>query len=177
MHPQLSAGIVLLCGRSFSGKTTVAAALAQHLPAVVVSFDMINAERGLYGGEGVSVEEWARTYRIAQARTRDAVGSGKIVVVDDTSSPRFLRDGWRQMAGEAAVPLVLVYVDTPLAVSASRHAANRADQSRSDVTDQVMQDHLSSFDAPAADEEPISYSSSNGDLDNAIRRIRRRLQV
>ncbi len=42
--------IVLLCGRSFSGKSTVAEVLLRQLPATAVSLDAINAERGLHGG-------------------------------------------------------------------------------------------------------------------------------
>jgi len=51
--------LVLLCGRSFSGKSTVAASLADSLPGQVMSLDQINEERGLHGGEGIPLSEWA----------------------------------------------------------------------------------------------------------------------
>ncbi len=44
--------LVLLCGGSFPGKSTVASFLADSLPGYIVSLDAINEERGLYGGEG-----------------------------------------------------------------------------------------------------------------------------
>ena len=44
--------MVLLCGRSFSGKSTVASSLAHSLPGSVVSLDEINEERGCTGVKG-----------------------------------------------------------------------------------------------------------------------------
>ena len=42
----MTGGLVLLCGRSFSGESTVAASLADSLPGRVVSRNEINEERG-----------------------------------------------------------------------------------------------------------------------------------
>lgn len=39
-----------MCGLSFSGKSTLAALLADELGAELLSLDAINAERRLYGG-------------------------------------------------------------------------------------------------------------------------------
>ncbi len=96
--------IVLLCARSFSGKSTLAEALARQLPATVVSLDAINAERGLHGGQGIPIDEWSRTNEVARDRTRGGIADGVTVVVDDTSSPRFLRDGWRALADSRVCP-------------------------------------------------------------------------
>lgn len=72
---RVSGRLLLLCGRSFSGKTTLARVLADALPAVVVSLDAINDERGLHGGDGIPVEEWARHPRHrSRARGRSAAG-------------------------------------------------------------------------------------------------------
>lgn len=166
---------MLLCGRSFSGKSTVAAELARNLRAVVVSLDAINAERDFQSGAGVPNDEWIRTHEISRSRTRASVASGATVIVDDTSSPRFLRDGWRKLARELEVPLVLVYVDTPVEVSLERHAANCADQRRMDVTDEILQGHLESFEAPMPDEQPVQYSTIDGDFDETLGHIRCRL--
>lgn len=173
--PNAAAGIVLLCGRSFSGKSTVAAELARNLRAVVVSLDAINAERGFQGGAVVSNDEWIRTHEVSRSRTQASAASGATVIVDDTSSPRFLRDGWRKLAHELEVPLVLVYVDTPVELSLERHAANRAQRHRMDVTDEILHGHLKSFEAPTSDEQPVRYSTIEGDFDGTLRQIRCRL--
>lgn len=132
------AGIVLLCGRAYSGKSTVASTLVPGLPATLVSLDAINAERGPWGGDGISIEEWSRTNEIARDRTVVALRASGVVVVDDTSSPRFLRDGWRSLARDQGVGLALIYVDTSVDESVARQAANRSDPTRPDVRDDVM---------------------------------------
>lgn len=167
-------GIVVLCGRSFSGKSTVAAALAAELPAVPLSFDAINAERGLVSGDGVPVQEWGRTYAQAQDRARRAIEAGSVVIIDDTSSPRFLRDGWRELAAGLQVPMVLVYVDTPIEVSLARHAGNRVASVRADVSDKIMSEHLDSFEPPTADEDPVRLVGGRLTPERSLA-IRRRL--
>lgn len=167
-------GIVLLCGRSFSGKSPVAAQAARHLDAEVISLDAINAERNLRSGAGLPIEEWAKTFEMAQSRARALLDSGTTVIVDDTSSPGFLRDAWRRLAAEAEVPLVLVYVNTPVEVSIKRHAANRAARSRADVDDEVLREHLESFEAPTPDEDPVRHSTADGNLTETLDELERR---
>jgi predicted kinase len=90
--------LIVMCGRSFSGKSTLARALARALKAELVSIDAINEEGGLRGGEGIPVSEWGRTNDGASARTAAFLRTRRSVVVDDTSSPRFLRERWRTLA-------------------------------------------------------------------------------
>lgn len=156
-----SGRLVVLCGRSFSGKSTVAAWLREGLDGEVVGFDAINAERGLSGGQGVPVAEWARTGELASRRVRAALQHGRTVVVDDTSSPRFLRDGWRPLAVELDVPLVLVFLDTAVAAVRQRQLANRDSRTRPDVTDAVMDEHLAGFEPPGPDEPAVVVSESS----------------
>lgn len=100
------------------------------------------------------------------------------MIVDDTSSPRFLRDGWRSLVREIRVPLVLVYVDTPVEVSIQRHAANRDHQRRMDLTDEILREHLDSFEAPTPDEDPVRYSADGaGDFHATLREVRHRLMA
>ncbi len=169
-----SAGIVLLCGRAFSGKSTLAAALAGALPAKIISFDAINAERGLYGGQGIPISEWGRTRDIAHDRVRDAIRRISSVVIDD-SSPRFLRDEWRALARSVSAQLVLVFVDTPISEIRERQRANRKAPTRQDVSDPVMAAHLNSFDPPGADEQPVRYQPGVTDLRTTIDILNARL--
>lgn len=61
-------GLTLLCGLSFSGKSTLAAQLVNGLNAELISLDAINQERGLDGGKGIPLQEWSATNRIAHDR-------------------------------------------------------------------------------------------------------------
>lgn len=150
---------MVLCGRSFSGKSTIASWLREGLDGQVISFDAINEERGLRGGEGIPVQEWAHTYDVAIDRARQALTAGQSVVVDDTSSPRFLRDGWRALAEALGVPMAVVFVDAAPDVLRHRHLVNRSSGARQDVTDAVMTEHLATFEAPASDEDAVRVVS------------------
>ncbi|WP_350277456.1 ATP-binding protein [Kribbella sp. HUAS MG21] len=153
------ARLVLLCGTSFSGKSTLARALAPRLAAEVVSLDELNERRGLWGGDGIPVEEWVRTHELASAEVRGLPSAGTSVVVDDTSSPRFLRDRWRSLAREAGARFTLVYVDVDQATVRRRWAANRADPRRRDVADAVFEQHLADFEPPQPDEAAVVVRS------------------
>jgi predicted kinase len=134
----------------------VARVLAERLPARVVSLDEINERRGLWGGDGIPVEEWGRTHRIAQAEVLELLSSGTSVVVDDTSSPRFLRDGWRQLAAGAGAEFRLVYVEVDEATVRARRDRNRVSLQRQDVADDVLDQHLAEFEPPGDDENALS---------------------
>ena len=165
-----------MCGRSFSGKSTVAAILVRAFAAEAVSLDAINAERGLWGGDGITIAEWSRTYELARERAAAALDAGAVVIVDDTSSPRFLRDGWRQLAREHDRPMVLVHLDVSVETSLARQAANRRDPRRGDLTDDVMREHLDSFEPPTSDENAIRVTADS-DPDALIAALRQALLV
>jgi predicted kinase len=166
--------LVLLCGRSFSGKSTVAAALASSLPGSVVSLDAINEHRGLHGGEGIPLSEWARTNDLARGQALALLREDETVIVDDSSSPRFLRDGWRALCASAGAPIVLVFIDTPEEVIRQRLIDNRVTGERLDVTDEVMAAHLQSFEPPGEDEHAVrlKVGSSPIDLDGLCTVVR-----
>jgi predicted kinase len=153
--------LVLLCGTSFSGKSTVARSLAPRLSARIVSLDEINERRGLWGGDGIPVEEWMQTHELASDEVRALLSSGTSVVVDDTSSPRVLRDRWRSLAAATEVPLTLIYIDVDHATIRRRRADNQLDPRRRDVTDAVLDQHLADFEPPNADENAIRLKSAD----------------
>jgi predicted kinase len=168
-----SATLVMLCGRSFSGKSTLGAALAESWGAEVVSLDAINERRGLASGHEIPVEEWQRTHGIARDEVGALLGRGRAVVLDDTSSMRFLRDGWREFAREAGAAFALVFVDTPRDEIERRVRANRADPVRHDVEPAVLAEHLDGFEVPGADERPVVVGGAGVvGADEVVARIR-----
>ncbi|MEU4197847.1 ATP-binding protein [Kribbella sp. NPDC026611] len=151
--------LVLMCGTSFSGKSTVARELAARLSATIVSLDEINERRGLWGGDGIPVEEWQRTHTLAVAEVRDLLATGTAVIVDDTSSPRFLRDAWRALATQTGARFVLLYVEVDHTTIRQRHANNRHAPHRQDVSDAVLDQHLTDFEPPTPDENAVRITS------------------
>lgn len=156
----MTGAVVLLMGRSFSGKSTAARALEQALTAPLISCDALNEERGLRGGRGVPVEEWSRTNEVAHQRARPLLAQDATVVIDDTSSPRFLRDAWRALAGESHSRFVLVFIDVSPETIRERVVDNRARAARSDVLDEVMAAHLDAFEPPEDDEPHIRFDET-----------------
>jgi predicted kinase len=168
----MSPRLVVLCGTSYSGKSSLAVALAEHLNAQVVSLDEINDRRGLWGGDGIPIEEWQATHAIATTEIREhltAVHASPAaaaspahhatavptVILDDTSSPRFLRDGWRALAAELGADFHLIYLEVDHTTIHERRTANQATPHRRHVTDAVLTQHLADFEPPAPDENPI----------------------
>lgn len=174
-QPDAGGRLVLLCGRSFSGKSTAAGWLQQSLPARVISLDALNAERGLAGGQGIPLREWARTNDEAVRRAGAALREGATVVVDDTASPRFLRDGWRGVAEQTGSAFVLVFLDTSPATVRARLLRNRDAAERPDVVDAVMADHLASFEAPEADEAAVTLDGEDLTREVLLTSVRRAL--
>lgn len=159
--------LALMCGLSFAGKSTLAAKLAEALPASLISLDLINEERGLRGGQGIRLEEWAQTNRVAHERGRDLLGAGHHVVVDDTGSPRFIRDGWREIADESGAPFVIVWVQISTELQLARVHANRHSRIRADVTDAVLHDHRAGFEPPI-DEDALVIGAQEATDANQI---------
>jgi predicted kinase len=146
--------LVLMCGLSFSGKSTLAARLSDALDGALLGLDRINEERGLDGGQGIPPEEWATTNAIAHERANESLASGRDVIVDDTGSPRFVRDAWRATAAAAGAPFVLIWVRITPELQRRRVLANRTEPARPDVTDAVLAEHAASFEPPET-EEPV----------------------
>ena len=151
--------VLLLCGLPFAGKTTVACELRERLDATVISLDAINAERGLQGGEGIPVEEWQRSHRIALARLAEALQAGnRLVVIDDTNCLRFLRDDYREVARRlgAAAHVLLLPADEEEVTRRLRQ--NRDSATRNDVRDEVYAATVDRFEWPGDDESPLVWS-------------------
>lgn len=169
--------MTLMCGLSFAGKSTLAARLAEELPGSLISLDLINEERGLHGGQGIPMEEWAETNRIAHERGRELLDARHHVVVDDTGSPRFIRDGWREIADQSGAPFVVVWVQISPGLQEARVHANRQSPGRPDVTDAVLHEHRTSFEPPT-DEEALVVDAKDtvatAQVDELVQRIRSR---
>ena len=156
-----SARLIVLCGLSFSGKSTVGQSLTRSFEASVVSLDAINEERGLLGGQGISLEEWRVTNDLAHERTEKLLRAGVTVVIDDSSSPRFLRDEWRGIASAIGARFDLVYVCADPQVIRNRVRFNRENLTRPDVIDAVINEHTAHFEPPARDEPHHTIESTN----------------
>jgi predicted kinase len=146
---------VVLCGPSFSGKSTLARELAWRTGATVVAYDAILAAGGHPpGGAGLPEAVWAQVHELAMRQVEAELRRGATVIVDDTACYRFLRDDLRAAASRAGARAVLVHLDVPAALLRARRAGNDP-AVRPPVREEVFERHLRGFEPPGADEEPV----------------------
>lgn len=163
--------LYLLCGLAFAGKSTLARAMAERLGCAVVAPDEINARRGLWGGDGVPEEEWARTHRLALDEV-DAHLVRRVpgVVVDDTCCFRFLRDDYRRLAERRGYAVRVVVLPTPVAEIEQRMTASRRRRDRRGIDREVFDRHRREFEWPADDETPLTLDPAAG-VEGWLRRL------
>ena len=169
--------LIVLCGLSFSGKSTIGQSLARIFEASIVSLDVINEERGLRGGQGIPLEEWRVTNDLAHERTEKLLRAGVSVVIDDSSSPRFLRDEWRAIASTIGARFDLVYVHADADIIGNRLRFNRENPTRPDVIDAVINEHTAQFEPPATDEPHHTIESTNSNNDAEVRALVARISA
>jgi predicted kinase len=107
--------LYLLCGMPFSGKTTLGKSVAKYLDCLYISLDEINEARGLYGGDGIPVEEWEKTHFLAMQQLHSFMPSEQNIVLDDTNCFRWLRDRFRDFGSQYGYQTILIFLDVPLA--------------------------------------------------------------
>ncbi len=146
--------LFIMCGTAFSGKTTIAKQIVERLQCNYISLDEINEERGLYGGEGIPGAEWERTHSIAQERIAKLMTTEEDIVLDDTACFRWLRDRYREFAGEHGYLAEIVYVQVEADEVRSRVYRNVSSGTRRSLTPAVLADHLRTFQQPQSDESP-----------------------
>jgi len=149
--------LYLMCGLPFSGKTTLARKIVERLQCTYISLDNINAERGLWGGDGILIEEWERTHALARERLATWMVTEKDAVVDDTNNLRWLRDRWRAAARSSGYRTVVIYLGIPHTELATRRRANQVTANRKGITEAVWAEHVSNFEPPAADERVLRF--------------------
>src|SRR6516225_3029380 len=106
--------LYIMCGMAFSGKTTLAKKLCQETGFTRISLDEINAERGLFGGDGIARGDWERAHEIAKQRMQPLMAKGQGIVLDDTGCFRWLRQTYCEFAQRNGYLARIVYVDIPI---------------------------------------------------------------
>ncbi|GAP93890.1 hypothetical protein NIES2104_03990 [Leptolyngbya sp. NIES-2104] len=146
-----------MCGMPFSGKTTLAQSIAKYLHAPYISLDDINEFRGLFGGDGIPVEEWEKTHSIAIQQLQNLMLSQQDIVLDDTSCFRWLRDRYRDFSIKYNYETILIYLDVPVSEIHSRTEENDKTQDRRGVRQEIVSEMAKMFELPQSDETVIKY--------------------
>jgi uncharacterized protein len=119
----LAPTLVVMCGLTGSGKSTIAAALGFELGVTVVSSDRVRKELAALPEsarvlaayeEGMYAPEFtAATYRELLHRTEQALAGGETVIADATFRYRSDRLRFRELAARSGASFVIIHVVCP----------------------------------------------------------------
>jgi hypothetical protein len=156
-------GVLITCGLSGSGKTTMARQAGARLDGVLIRSDIVR--KGLAGmtamqrdavgyGEGIyNLQMNERTYAALLDHARDIIAAGRWAIIDATFSTRAWRDAAAALAGKHQVPFVILYCTAPRAELVRRLTARAADnRDASDATAALLEQQSRSFQVPDTSE-------------------------
>jgi hypothetical protein len=136
LAPRRAGALVLVGGTVGVGKSTVAAALAEAVGAVLISSDRTRKRlaglrpeqrAGAAADTGLYAPEWHdRTYAALLAHAEPALGSGRAVVLDATWAQAARRRSARELAERLGAPSWFVRVDCAEATALERVCARAA---------------------------------------------------
>jgi predicted kinase len=151
--------LLLTCGLSFSGKSTLAREIVRKLGCSRITLDEINHERGAgFGGDGISVEEWERTHAVAIARLEKFMQSGRDIILDDTNCLRWIRHRFRSVATQNGYSTVVIFLDVTLSILKERRLKNDCMGERRAVKDAIFEQLNAQFEAPDSDEATLVFT-------------------
>ena len=149
--------LIIVSGRSFAGKTTLAGLMARRFGYPEVDVDVTKTD--LFGAvadeRALTGADWQRIYRETDALIEHHLDAGRSVV--DASRNFTLSE--RKHAGRIAAAhnadLVTIHVDTPASVTRARLLANRQTNERRDVSDENFEALLNGWEPPTEAEHPL----------------------
>jgi predicted kinase len=149
--------LIIICGLSFAGKTTLGQALARRLGYEQVDVDDIKTT--LYGPEVKDDEltkaEWERIYEETDKQIIDQLRSGATVIDASRNFTRAERKHIKKLVNSHGYEVVTIYLNISERVARQRWQKNRENPSRRDVTDTDFEDIVRAMEPPMADEQPL----------------------
>ena len=162
--------LYIMCGLSFSGKTTLARAIANATESVIVSYDELYATRRDPAVTGL--DEWYQLIALMDDEVRGHLAAGRSVVVDNLNEDLVDRDRLRGVAEESGADAVVVFVDTPPEVAVTRLRANERTKERGATTERHFEFVRSKLEPPGPPERCVAFRPGD-DLDAWLRALPR----
>ena len=151
--------LIVICGLSFSGKSTLAKAITRKVGYEEIDVDEVGA--GLYkldiNDEKLKDLDWDRVYDETDKLIETRLKSGVTVVDASRNFTRQERERAQQVAKRSDAHLVTIYVDTPQEIARQRRLSNKTSPSRRDITDEQFDEILQVMQPPTEEERPLVF--------------------
>ncbi len=159
-----------MCGLAFSGKSTLAKKIAEHTGSETIAFDKLWVEEDKVKPVPKNADGWRQIRKLAQKKILKALKDGKSVIYDDNNARKEHREELRNLAKQAGVESITVYLDTPLEIIKTRETANKESQYRHNVEPHNFQKVLDDLEIPSRDEQVIIFTPKT-DINDFLKRL------
>ena len=157
--------LLIMCGYPFSGKSTLAHAIAERLGMDLVAVDDQHESPGATTGSAdLNDRDGLRAYRAAYEQIEWRLAAGRSVVFDSVGFRRRDRDRARRMADRAGAQAAVIWLDVSIEEARARLERNAANPVRPGVPVERFAQISNQFEPPREDERVFSYRS---DIDPA----------
>jgi predicted kinase len=149
--------LIILCGYSFSGKSTLASKLVKSLvDASIISLDQINKLLGFDISGEISLKEWENTHKIVC----DKIETNKknFLIIDDTNMFKKHRDRFINSGDKAGRKSLIIFVDTSQKEVRNRYAKIKDERHLPPLA--AFNYVIENFEKPKSDENFIVYSTN-----------------
>jgi predicted kinase len=152
--------LYILCGLPFSGKTTLAQALASQCGFVHLDLDTIARAKNLFPEKGINDEQWGHVFEEVYQQIAALLISGESVVIDAVNYDRVGRDRLRTIAKQSDSSVYVIYINLPLREIEQRLQANRANPQRPPVREEDFMELATQFEIPTIEENILIYDGT-----------------
>ena len=149
--------LYIMCGLPFSGKTTLARALANRCDCVHLDLDAIARRKNLFPEEGINDEQWGQVFREVYRQVTTLLTSGKSVICDAVNYDRVGRDRLRRIAQRSDSSVYVIYINLSIQELEQRRQANQAYHQRPPVRDKDFVELATEFEVPTTEENVLVY--------------------
>jgi predicted kinase len=152
--------LLIICGLSFAGKSTLGNAIAKRFGHDQVDVDVTKVR--LYGenarDDQLTQSDWDRIYRETDNVILSCLQAGKAVIDASRNFRKAERQQIRRtLVRTAGTEIATIYVDTPEAVARKRLHENRVTRTRVDCPDAAFDQIANIMEPPGRDEEPLIF--------------------
>ncbi len=152
--------LYIMCGLPFSGKTTLAQALASQCGFVHLELDAFAREKSLFPEEGINEQQWGRIFDEVYQQVASLLASGVSVVVDAVNFDKAGRDRFRAIAQQSGSSVYVIYMKLPVRLIEERRQANQANAQRPPVRNEDFVELVTGFEIPTVEENLLVYNGS-----------------